>query len=234
MISAVIPALNAEACLAECLNALVPATSAELVREAIVVDGGSTDKTNEIAVGFGARMLTAPPGRGVQMAAGAREAKGPWLLFLHADTVLEEGWEKEAQDFIQSEPDKAAVFTLKFDASGFAPDIVAAGAMARTRFFKAPYGDQGLLISKALYEQIGGYADLPLMEDVDFIRRLTRAKGRSVLQVLNARAITSAERYERDGYARRVMKNAVTLARYAFGASPEKLARDYHHSKQAS
>lgn len=233
MISAVIPALNAEARLAQCLTALVPATVAELVREVIVVDGGSTDNTKDIADGFGARVLTAPPGRGGQLATGAREAKGDWLLFLHADTVLEEGWEKEAQDFIQSKPDKAAVFTLKFDANGFAPSMVAAGAMARTKIFKAPYGDQGLLISKALYEQVGGYADLPLMEDVDFIRRLTRVQGRGVLRVLNAKAITSAERYERDGYARRVLKNLWTLTRYALGASPEKLAKEYHRSKQA-
>lgn len=227
MISVVIPTLNAEGRLAVCLDALVPAVMAEIVREAIIVDGGSEDKTRAIADGFGARVLGEPPGRGGQLAAGARAARGDWLLFLHADTVLEAGWEEEAHEFIKPAPERAGVFTLQFDAKGLAPKLVAAGAMARTSLFKAPYGDQGLLISKELYEAVGGYEDLPLMEDVDFMRRLIRLKGRRVLRVLKAKAITSAERYERDGYARRVAKNAVTLMRYAAGASPETLAKDY-------
>lgn len=227
MISVIVPTLNAEARLAQCLSALVTATIDESLREVIVVDGGSDDKTCEIADGFGAKLLTAPPGRGGQLVEGAKAARGDWLLFLHADTVLEAGWEKEAQRFMKATPDKAAIFTLAFDAKGLAPRLVAAGAMARTALFKTPYGDQGLLISKALYEEIGGYKELPLMEDVDFMRRLVRRKGRGALQILKPKAVTSAERYERDGYARRVMKNTVTLIRYAAGASPEALAKDY-------
>ncbi len=228
MISVVIPTLNAEARLAAALNALVPATIAELVREVIIVDGGSSDETRAIAEGFGARVLTAPPGRGGQLAAGARAAKQDWLLFLHADTVLDDNWVAAARGFIAGQPGKAAVFTLAFDARGIAPRLVAAGAMVRTRFLSAPYGDQGLLISKADYVAAGGFADVPLMEDVDFIRRLVKAHGRSAITVLAARAVTSAARYERDGYARRVFKNALTLFRYRLGAAPEELAKDYH------
>lgn len=227
MLSVIIPTLNAEARLAPCLDALVGAAVNGLVREVIVIDGGSADRTTEIADGFGARILTASPGRGGQLGAGAEAAKGKWLLFLHADTVLEAGWAEEAARFMEGHPHKAAVFTLKFDAEGAAPALVARGAMVRTRLFKVPYGDQGLLISKALYDASGGYAALPLMEDVEFVQRLIKQKGRGVLHVMTARAVTSAARYERDGYAQRVLKNLTILTRYYLGASPEKLARDY-------
>ncbi len=228
MISIVIPTLNADARLGDCLNALVTPALDGIVKEVIVVDGGSQDATLAMADSFGTRILTAPPGRGGQLKAGAEAARGDWLLFLHADTVLEEGWAAEANAFARKHSDKAAVFTLQFDAKGFAPRVIASGAMARTRVLKTPYGDQGLLISKALYNQAGGFAALPLMEDVEFIRRLIKTKGADVLCVLRAKALTSAERYERDGYFRRVFKNLTILARYQFGASPEKLVKAYH------
>lgn len=225
-ISVVIPALNAGAHLPRCLEALVGAAIDGLVREVIVVDGGSADDTAKIADAFGARIVETPPGRGGQLAAGARVARGEWLLFLHADTVLAHSWAPEAERFMATQ-EGAAVFTLRFDAKGLAPRIVESGAMARTRLLKAPYGDQGLLIRRALYDEAGGYGDLPLMEDVAFVRSLAKLKGRGVVHVLRAEALTSAARYERDGYARRVVKNAVLLARYFLGASPHDLARDY-------
>jgi hypothetical protein len=227
LISVVIPTLNAEARLAACLDALIPAAIDELVKEVIVVDGGSSDGTAKIADGFGARMLTAPPGRGGQLMAGADAARGTWLLFLHADTVLEAGWAQEAARFTDAHEDKAAVFRLAFDARGLAPKLVAAGAMARTALLASPYGDQGLFLPRALYDEIGGFRALPLFEDVDIIRRLIKAKGRPALKVLNARAVTSAERYQREGYAKQVLFNAWRLMRYRLGASPEALARGY-------
>lgn len=227
MISVVIPTLNAASRLGACLEALVQPAIEGLVKEVIVADGGSTDDTLKIADGFGARILSAPPGRGGQMKTGAAAASSDWLLFLHGDTVLEPGWADETRLFIEKNVYYAAVFTLAFDAKGFAPKIVAAGAMMRTRFMKSPYGDQGLFISKATYQDIGGYEDMPLFEDVEIVMRLMRTNGPHALHIFASKAVTSAKRYEDEGYLRRVLKNSILLTRYHFGASPEKLSKAY-------
>ncbi|MEO1250789.1 MAG: TIGR04283 family arsenosugar biosynthesis glycosyltransferase [Pseudomonadota bacterium] len=227
MISIVIPTLNAEARLGLCLEALIAPTISGLVKEVIVVDGGSEDRSREIADGYGASILSSPPGRGRQLAAGARAARAQWLLCLHADTVLGSQWERAARDHMNARPDAAGVFCLRFDAGGFAPRLVAMGAMLRTRVFKLPYGDQGLFISRALYDEIGGYGEEPLFEDVAIIRRLTERRGRSALRLLPASATTSAARYQREGYLRRVLRNQRLLARYLAGETPEALVKDY-------
>ncbi len=221
-ISVVIPTLNAGADLAATLGSLAPAAISGLVREVVVADGGSCDDTRAIAEAAGARVIGADAGRGGQLRAGAGAARGDWLLCLHADTVLEAGWTDEAAAFMRA--GRACVFTLAFDAKGFAPRLVSAGAMIRTKMMRAPYGDQGLLISRAHYEAVGGYGDLPLMEDVDMIDRLNRCGG---FEVLKSRATTSARRYEADGYMRRVAKNALCLTLYRLGVAPEKIAERY-------
>ena len=228
MISVVIPTLNEEARLRDCLAALAPAAIDGLVKEVIVADGGSDDATLDIADSFGAAIIAASTGRGGQLKAGAEMARGDWLLFLHGDTVLETGWSDEVSVFVEKNVYDAGVFTLGFDAKGLAPKIVAAGAMLRTSFTKSPYGDQGLFISKKVYEEIGGYRDMPLFEDVEFVRRLMRKKGPLALHIFSTRAVTSARRYEEEGYIRRVIRNTILLTRFQLGASPEKLSKAYH------
>ena len=227
MISVIIPTLNAEARLGLCLDALVAPAMSGFVCEVIVVDGGSADGTLKISDGFGARILEAPPGRGGQLRAGADAARGDWLLFLHGDTVLEESWAEEACSFIKKSVHEAGVFTLAFDADDWRAYLVAVGAMLRTRVLKSPYGDQGLFISRAFYDEIGGYRSAPLFEDVDIVDRIVKKKGARALHVFKAKAVTSSARYERDGYMKRIIGNFLLLMRYRAGASPEALAKAY-------
>lgn len=224
MISVVIPTLNAQATLASCLEPLIAGVVRGIVREVIVADGGSGDDTGAIAEATGAQFIEAPRGRGSQLAAGAEAARGEWLLFLHADTVLEQGWEQEAANFIErSVPERAGAFRFALDDYGPAARRLERLVALRCWLFALPYGDQGLLISRRHYRKIGGFAPMPLMEDVDIMRRI----GRRRLVMLRARAITSAERFRAQGYAKRSARNLGLLMLYALRVPPRVLARLY-------
>ena len=188
----------------------------------IFADGGSTDGTEAIADATGATFLPAPRGRGPQLRAAAETARGEWLLFLHADTVLSDDWVAAARAHMAHGGARAGWFRLRFDAKGVAPRLVAGWANLRSRL-GLPYGDQGLLIHRALYRKVDGYPPFPLMEDVSIVRAL----GRRRLARLNAIATTSADRYEAAGWLRRGARNLLTLARYFLGANPETLAKSY-------
>lgn len=227
MISVIIPTLNAAAGLARTLDALIPATRDGLIKEVILADGGSTDETTDLAEGYGARMVTASPGRGQQLREGAAAARAPWLLFLHADTALQPGWESEAHQFLRAGSHDAAVFTLAFDSDDWRAGLVALGAKIRTQIVDLPYGDQGLLISRSVYDALGGYAPLPLFEDVDMIKRIRQRTPSKGIKVFASKAITSPVRYEQDGYVRRVVGNMVLLMRFQMGASADTLVKAY-------
>jgi rSAM/selenodomain-associated transferase 2 len=216
MLSAVIPALNAEAGLGACLAALAEAD------EIVVADGGSTDRTVEIGAAAGARIIRPGKGRGLQLHAGAEVASGDWLLFLHADTRLGAGWREAVRRHSERQPQSTAYFRFRLDDAAWQARLVERGVALRVRLFGVPYGDQGLLVPRALYDAVGGYAPLPLMEDVDFVRRL---RARPVL--LEAEAITSAARWRRDGWLSRSARNLACLALYRLGVSPERVARLY-------
>ena len=228
MISVVIPTLNAAPTLVPTLAALVPALVQGVVQEAIIADGGSTDETFEITDAAGARLVEAPKGRGTQLDAGAAVARGDWLLFLHADTVLEPGWAEEAEAFMERvesgrRRQAAAYFHFALDDDGFMPRLVESLVRLRCLLFGLPYGDQGLLISRALYNRLGGFKPLPLMEDVDLVRRLKRHE----LVGLKSRAVTSARRYRSEGYFLRGCRNLGLMVLYYLRVPPRVLARLY-------
>ena len=222
-LSIVIPTLNAEAELPACLATLMEGIDAGLIRELVVSDGGSNDATLSIASDVGAVVVSGAKGRGAQLIKGAEAAQGDWLLFLHADSQLSEGWSDVVAAHMSG--NGAGYFDLGFRAGGVMARVVAGWANLRSRLFGLPYGDQGLLVSRATYDAIGGYEDIPLMEDVAMARAL---RGR--LTRLNVTVHTSAARYQNGGWLRRGSRNLWTLARYFMGVSPKVLAKAYDKS----
>ena len=191
-----------------------------------VSDGGSRDETVAIARQAGAAVVTsAVTGRGPQLAAGAEAGSAAWLLFLHADTVLGPGWTAVVRGFTarKSNAGKAGYFRLRFDTADRRARRIERLAALRCRRLGLPYGDQGLLISRALYDYLGGFKPLPLMEDVDLVRRI----GAKNLVPLDAEALTSARRYERDGWTRRPLRNLACLSLYFLGVPTSTLQRLY-------
>ena len=230
MLSIIIPTLNSSKELPATFASLMPALLEGVINEVIIVDGGSTDETLKIADECGAKIIKADQkGRGPQLNRGAIEAKNQWMLFLHSDTEIEEGWHSEVTQFIKEQESGAshqsAAFKLSLKDSGLAPALMTKIVDLRCALFSLPYGDQGLLISKTTYEDCGGYPPFPIMEDTDIIRRLKQP-----VKILKSRAFTSAERYQKEGYIKRSTRNLYCLAAYYRGLPPEKIYQIYTKS----
>lgn len=229
-ISVIIPVRNAANDLPSCLAHLVDGLEAGLIREVIVSGVLANDPCREIAEVTGAVWVEGESGRGKQLKRGADAARGDWFLFLHADTWLEEGWTGHVRAHITPSEratgeNLAGVFCLAFRSRTWRAGWVAALANLRSRFLGLPYGDQGLLISRSLYDQIGGYEPIPLMEDVAIARRL----GRKRIKLIQSRALTSGAKQMRDGWIIRSLKNIWLVIRYRLGANPEDLAKIYYN-----
>ena len=218
----IIPTLNAAGELPATLAAIGDGSA---LREIVVADGGSLDTTEAIARAAGALVVTAPRGRGSQLAVGGAAASGEWLLFLHADCRLGAGWEAAVKSFIAAPgaSARAGYFAFALDDPDPAARRVERLVAWRCRRLALPYGDQGLLIARPLYEAVGGFAAIPLMEDVDLVRRL----GRGRLVLLPAAVSSSSRRYRADGYIRRPLRNLLCLALYFAGLPPHHIARLY-------
>jgi rSAM/selenodomain-associated transferase 2 len=217
---ALIPTLNAAENLARTLDALTGR-----VAGVVVADGGSTDGTAAVARAAGARVVTAPRGRGTQLAAGAAAIEATWILVIHADTKPGPGWRAAAEAFMAdpSNAGRAGYFRFALDDAATEARRLERAVAWRCRVLGLPYGDQGLLIRRDFLEGLGGFRPIPIMEDVDLVRRI----GRRRLVALGADFVTSADRWRRDGWWRRSARNLACLALWFAGVSPDRIARLY-------
>lgn len=221
LVAIVIPTLNESAALGLLLQDIA---RLEVAHEVIVSDGGSTDDTRAIALAAGARVVDGPRGRGTQLRAGVAASGAPLLCCLHADIRLDRAARADLAALAARRRSGAWCFRLRIDGRRPVYRLVEFLANVRTRILALPYGDQGLVVSRASYDAVGGYAEVPLMEDVIIARALQRTCG---VALLRSALVVSARRWEADGVLRRSITNLTILARFLFGASPERLVARY-------
>jgi len=223
MISVVIPALNEEENIGRCIAAL---RSSESSCEVIVADGGSRDRTREVAESCtGVTCIRTEKGRGNQMNAGASHARGDVLLFLHADTILTAGWDREVESALGDNRVAGGTFTFAIDNPLRKYRMIEAWVSMRCRVFGLPYGDQAIFVRRDVFDALKGYKNIPLMEDVDLIRRMKKL-GRIAL--LEQKALTSGRRWVAKGLIRTAAVNQIIMLLYLLGVSPHRLAKFYY------
>jgi rSAM/selenodomain-associated transferase 2 len=221
-LAVVIPTLNEAQALPFLLGDL-EALERSVSLDVVIADGGSTDGTAACALQSGARVVPAPRGRARQLNAGAGAARGEWLLFLHADSRLPPAAQRALLNVVNGPVLLgAAVFRFAIDLPPPWRHVVESGQALREAVWRLPYGDQGLLVRRELFEAVGGYPDLPLMEDVAMIRAL---RQRTSIERLPAALVTSGRRYRRDGVVRTSLTHTVLIALFFLGVSPMRLAR---------
>ena len=217
-VAVIIPTLDEARELERCLPAVVKSAS-----EVVVTDGGSRDGTPETARRLGATVVSGERGRGLQLNRGAAATSARTLLFLHADTELPTG----ALEKVVEATDADAIgggFQIHFGSENPIYRVGSTVVNLRSRLFKTPLGDQAQFASRSSFEELGGYPDWPILEDLEFIRRLKK-KGK--IAILSPAVTTSARRFEEGGIARTLLLNWWIFALYYAGVSPERLARLY-------
>lgn len=224
MISIIVPTLNEEAAIARTLAALSALAGGH---EILVVDGGSTDATIELASESGARVLETPRGRGTQMHAGAMAARGDVLWFVHADTIPSPSALVEIERALADARVAGGNFTLLFDGPTRSARQLTA-IYPRLRRLGLSYGDAGIFVRRTAYDEAGGFRPYPLFEDLDLIRRIKRC-GRFVH--LACPLTTSSRRFEQRNFAGMWVQWIGLQLLYWIGVSPHRLARWYRHAR---
>lgn len=221
-ISVIIPTLNEAKILRGTLQRLRKGINLEI----IVVDGGSQDDTVSIAKEYTKNVFLSSPGRALQMNEGARHAEGDILLFLHADSHISAGGIGKIIPAVIGLPAVGGAFQLAFDTRNVVIRLVGWFANLRARLTRVPYGDQGIFITKNAFQKIGGYPDLPIMEDVELAVRM---KKEGKIALLQEKIFTSPRRWEKEGILFTTFRNRVLMIGYLLGISPHRLASGYRN-----
>jgi rSAM/selenodomain-associated transferase 2 len=223
MISVVIPALNEGKTVRRCIE-MVKAEGADC--EIIVVDGGSSDNTlEEVELFQDVLLVRTGRGRGRQLNAGAAAARGEVLLFLHSDTIIEEGWSTAVASAFERAGVAGGAFMFTIDCPGMRYRLTDYWVKMRCRLFSLPYGDQGFFVKREMFEKLKGYRDIPVMEDVDIVERL---KGFGRIAIVEKKAYVNARKWIKEGWFRTAARNQIVMLMYRFGVDPDRLARIYY------
>ncbi len=223
-ISIIIPVLNEAARIASVIKQIEKTEEIEI----IVVDGLSVDHTVEVASSLGVNVISTPKGRAIQMNTGAKIASGEILLFLHADTELPKGFVALVQDALNQPNVIAGAFELKIEGKHRGLRLIEKLVSLRSHFLQLPYGDQALFIKAETFNKFGGFPELPIMEDFEFINRLKRY---GKIKILPVSVITSGRRWQQLGILKTTLINQVMILGYYLGISPEKLANFYRQKR---
>ncbi len=222
-ISIIIPTINEANNLPLLLSDL---SSIQKEGEIIIVDCGSEDKTVDIANIYGAKVYKSEErNRGLQLNIGAKNSKGDWLIFLHADTRLTHDWFKKINSFLNGDKNYIYYFKFKINHEKIIFRVLEILVNLRSQFFKQPYGDQGLVIHRTTYFKNNGFRKIPLMEDVDFLRRLKNKKN---LKQLNSPIFISSRKWEKTNIFLQALKNWNFRRRWLKGESTKSIYSDYY------
>lgn len=222
-ISIIIPVYNEEKLIAGTLADL-GSTGCEL----IVADGGSVDNTAALAEEKGARVISSEPGRGRQLNRGAEEAGGEILFFLHADTLPPPGFQYLIINTLAKKDIMAGFFSLGINAEGFSFRLLEKGAALRSSCLNMPYGDQGMFLTKKRFNEVGGFPETEIMEDVRFVKKLA---GKGKIELLPEKVSTSGRRWSERGLVRVTVVNQLLLCGFFLGVPARFLARFYYGRK---
>lgn len=221
-ISIIIPVLNEAENLESVINGIPKTENIEM----IIVDGGSQDKTVEIAQGLGVKVIVTQRGRSLQMNAGAKIATGEILLFLHGDTQLPTEFEKDVRKIWVNSNIIAGAFQLKIDDFNRSLRIIEKTVFWRSKYLQMPYGDQAIFVKASTFWEVGGFPEQPIMEDFELIRRLNRL---GKIEILSSSVITSGRRWQRLGVFKTTLINQFVVIGYYLGISPVKLSQWYRN-----